>query len=203
MSKFFTLIRGDKIHTAPGTKVLPADTFSSLLDAQGVLSTVKEDAKRYRIDVAKGYEAGFAEWANHLAELEREIERVHTEIQKVIVPLALKAAKKIVGREIELTPTTTVDIVSNSMKAVAQHKKIIIYVNKKDLEVLEANKERLKKGFEHLESFSLRDRNDILPGGCIIETEAGIINAQIANKWTALEAAFASLIHAKHSEKGS
>lgn len=215
MSKFFTLIRGDKIHLAPNTRVLPAEAFSSLLDAQGVLTAIKEDAKRYRTDVAKesekikeqahkeGFEAGFAAWAKHLAELEQEIQRVHTEIQKVVVPLALKAAKKIVGREIELSPATTVDIVSNSLKAVGQHKKIVIYVNKKDLEILETNKERLKKQFENLESFSLRERNDIQAGGCIIETEAGIINAQIANKWQALEQAFASLMEAQTSEKGS
>ena len=28
------------------------------------------------------------------------------------------------------------------------------------------------------------------PGGCLIETEAGIINAQLENQWRSLEAAF-------------
>lgn len=215
-NKYFTLIHKNEIHKAPGTKVVPAAAFSSLLDAQGLLETVKEDAKHYQLDIAKdceqlkeqaqkdGFEAGFQQWANHLAELEKEIKSIHEEVQKVVVPLALKAAKKIVGREIELTPETTVDIVANSLKSVAQHKKILVYVNKKDLTLLETHKERLKNLFEHLESFSLRERNDIQPGGCIIETEAGIINAQIANKWAALEQAFASLMLAQSkAEKGS
>ncbi|MBI3211529.1 MAG: HrpE/YscL family type III secretion apparatus protein, partial [Simkania negevensis] len=42
--------------------------------------------------------------------------------------------------------------------------------------------------------FSLEDREDIAPGGCIIETEAGIINASLANQWQALEAAFAAFM---------
>lgn len=201
--KFISLIHGNDIHIAPETKIVPADTFSSLLQATEMLEAVKEDAKQYKLSVAKecetvkeqafkeGFEAGFQEWAKHIAYLEKEIEKAHQEVQKVVVPLALKAAKKIVGREIELNPETTVDIMTNSLKAVSQHKKIVIFVNRKDLEVLDKHKEQLKKLFEHLESLSIRERNDVQPGGCIIETESGIINAQLANKWQALEQAFA------------
>ena len=53
----------------------------------------------------------------------------------MIFPVALEAAKKIVGREIEASEDTIVDIVSNSLKAVSTHKKITIYVNRKDLEI--------------------------------------------------------------------
>jgi type III secretion protein L len=112
----------------------------------------------------------------------------------VIVPVALKAAKKILGREIETVDTAIVDIVANSLKAVAQHKKFTIYVNRKDLDVLEANRPALKKVLENPEAFSLRERADIQPGGCIIETEGGIINAQLENQWRILEQAFESLL---------
>jgi type III secretion protein L len=105
-----------------------------------------------------------------------------------------KAAKKIVGRELELSEDAIVDIVSSSLKAVAQHHKITIYVNKKELAILEANRPRLKNIFESLESLSLRERNDIAPGGCVIETEGGIINAQLDNQWRILEKAFDNLL---------
>lgn len=114
------------------------------------------------------------------------------EVHKNILPLALKAAKKIVGEELKLHPDRIVDIVLNSLKPVTQHKKIIIYVNKVDLAMLEENREKLKQAFERLESLSVQERSDIEPGGCMIETEAGIINAQLENQWRALENAFES-----------
>lgn len=207
--KFFTLIHGGQVHVAPKTKVIPAEDFSVLLDANEILQEVYEDAEKYKKEVVteietlkeqaqkEGFEAGFQQWAEHVAKLEEEIVNVRKETEKFIIPVALKAAKKIVGREIELSETAIVDIVASNLKAVSQHKKIAVYVNKKDLDIVEANKNRLKQLFETLEVLSIRDRPDIQPGGCIIETEGGIINAQLENQWRILENAFTNLTKRK------
>lgn len=207
--QFFSLIHGEQVHIAPKTKVIPAKEISSLLDAEEVLKKVKEDAEKYRKSVIAeseklkevaqkdGFEEGFKQWAEHIAKLEAEIVKVRQDMERVVIPIALKAAKKIVGREIELSETTIVDIVSNNLKAVSQHKKIVIYVNKKDLDVLESNRNRLKQIFENLEALSIREKADIQPGGCVIETEGGIINAQLDNQWRVLEAAFESFTKRK------
>ncbi len=204
--KFFTLIYGDRIHAAPKTKIIPADELSTLQEAAQVLDHIKQDAEKYRLQVAQeseeikehafkeGYEEGFKEWAEHLVQFEKQLEDLHKEMQQVIIPIALKAAKKIVGREIELSEDTIVDIVASNLKAVAQHKRITIYVNKKELDILEKHKPRLRELFEHLESLSIRPRDDIAPGGCIIETEIGIINAQMEHRWQVLEKAFETLL---------
>jgi type III secretion protein L len=47
---------------------------------------------------------------------------------------------------------------------------------------------------------SLRDRSDIQPGGCIIETEGGIINAQLENQWRVLENALGILLKKKEPQ---
>lgn len=176
------------------------------MDAEKTLEAVKNDAVRYKTEVAaecevikeaarkEGYEAGFKEWGEHVARLEEEISKVRQEMEKVVIPVALKAAKKILGKEIELNENAILDIVSNCLKSVSTHKKITIYVNRKDLEILESNKNRLKQIFENLETLSIRERADIEPSGCIIETEGGIINAQLSNQWTVLENAFENLM---------
>jgi type III secretion protein L len=204
--KFFTLIHGDRIHVAPKTKIVPANELATLQDASEVLVHIQEDAERYRLQVVKegeelkenafkeGYEDGFKQWAENLVTFEKQLEALNKEMQKAIIPIALKAAKKIVGREIELSEDAIVDIVASNLKAVAQHKKIIIYVNKQDLDVLEKNKPRLRELFESLESLSVRPRDDIAPGGCVIETEIGIINAQMEHRWRVLEKAFETLM---------
>ncbi len=203
--KHFTLIRGDRIHFAPGTKILKASEFSSSLDAKELLKTVQEDAAEYKIQVAReaekskeaaeeeGFQEGLKKWAALQAELEKEIENVHQQVSETVIPVALKAAKKIIGRELELTKETVVDIVINNLKAVAHHKKIKIYMSRQDAEIMEKNKKRLKDVFEKLESLLLIESDDVKPGGAVIETEGGIINAQLDNLLNTLEKAFESI----------
>lgn len=212
--QLFSLIYGgDAVHVAPQTRVLPAEDFSKLLTAEDLLARVDKDAEQYKREAVKecellkeqaqreGFEAGFQQWSQHVTELEQEIAKVHDEVHQLMVPLAIKAARRIVGRELEVKPETVVDIIQKSLKAISQHRKIVIYVNPQELETVESERQQLRDVFERLESLSIRPRDDIDPGGCVIETEAGIINAQLDNQWQVLEKAFLALI--KTEEEGA
>lgn len=211
--KFFSLIYGTPNKIIPNKKIIAAKDLGVLLNSQEVLEAVQLDAEKYKLEVAqeceklkeeatqKGFAEGLQQWAEHIAKIEEEILKVRRELEKMLIPVALKAAKKIVGREIELSEDTIVDIVSNSLKSVSQHKKITIYVNKKDLERLESNRTRLKEIFESLEALSIRERSDVARGGCIIETEGGIINAQLENQWNVLERAFTTLMRSTETRQ--
>lgn len=204
--KLFSLIHGEKIHVAPKQKVIPAEAISTVVEAQQVLEMVKKDADQYRKNVIaecevikeqaqkEGFEQGFAQWIDKIAGTENEVTKVRKDSEKMIVPIAIKAAKKIVGRELETSQATIVDIITTSLKAVAQHKKITIYVNRKEFETIEKQREKIKAVFENLEVLSIRPSDDVKEGGCIIETEGGIINAQIDNLWLILENAFQKLV---------
>ncbi|MDF2550379.1 MAG: Type secretion ATPase inhibitor [Chlamydiales bacterium] len=204
--KFFSLIYGNEVHISPNQKVIKEAEFSKLLEGRELLQEIEREALQLKEEVAieaekvkelaeqQGFEAGFAKFFSQIAHLEETIQGAKDELRQVIVPLAIKAAQKIVGREIALDPTTIVDIVASNLKAVSQHKKIVIYVNRDELEVIEEHKERLKKMCESLESLSIRPRDDIESGGCSIETEVGIINAQLSNQWLIIENAFQKML---------
>lgn len=203
--KYFTLISGATVHQAPKAKIVPAEDLSSMMTAEEVLKTIISEAEEYRKKVIaeceqikeqaqkEGFAEGFNQWTGQLAKLEEEIGKVQGEMQKLVMPISLKAAKKIVSSELALQPAAILDIVSNALKSVAQHKRIVIYVNKSDLEILESNKSKIKQLFESLESLSIREREDVEQGGCIIETEGGIINARLKDRWRNLESAFEAL----------
>lgn len=186
-----------EVHLAPNQKILPAKEFTTLLKAADVLKKVKqeaeEEAERLKEEsIEAGFQKGLEKWNHQLAAINQELHELRAETQKKILPLALKAARKILGEELKLHPDRIVDIVLTSLKPVTQHKKITIYVNKEDLAMIEKSKAKIRKIFEHLETLSIQERDDIERGGCMIETEVGIINAQLENQWRALEAAFES-----------
>lgn len=205
--KFFSLIHGgDTIRIGPKTRIIPASEYSTILSAGEVLDLVKKDAEQYKKEVvaeceklkeqaqAEGFEEGFKSWLDYIAKLEEEIKKVRGDMEKKVMPVAIEAAKKIVNKEIELSQTAIVDIVCGTLKAVSQHKKITIYVNKNDLDAVEASRPRLKQIFESLEALSIRPRAELKQGGCVVETEGGIINAQLENRWRILEAAFDAMM---------
>lgn len=204
MTKFFSLFDSRSVHLAPGRKTIPASEFSTLLDAQNLLDKVKKEAEEFKRETVtesekikenafqEGFQEGLISLNQHLFALDQELKHLREEIQKKILPLALKAARKIIGEELKMHPDRIVDIVLTSLKPVTQHRKIIIYLNRNDLEIMEMNRPKIKQIFEHLENLSIQERADIEPGGCMIETEAGIINAQLENQWRALESAFES-----------
>lgn len=204
--KLFTLIHGDKVYLAPQNKIVPASEFSTIMDAVEIVEHAKADVKNYHQTIAtdcelikenaykEGYEQGFKQWAEQLVELEKAIAEAHSNLEQMVLPVALKAAQKIVGREIELSPATIVDIIIANIRSVSQHKRVIIFVNKNDWELVEKNKQRIKDLFEDLQSLSIRPREDIEPSGCVIETEIGIINAQMTHRWSILAKAFEKLI---------
>lgn len=204
--KYFSLLSGEQVHPEPGQKVIPSKDFTTLKKASEILEKVQHEAEEFKRKVVLeaetskeiGFEEGFQEGLislnKHLLLLDQELKQIREEMQKKLLPIALKAARKIMGEELKIHPDRIIDIVMTSLKPVTQHRRVTIYANRADLEHLESAKPKIKKMFERLENLSIQERDDIEPGGCIIETEAGIINAQLENQWRALEVAFESFM---------
>jgi type III secretion protein L len=200
--KFFSLIYQGEIHPDKEEKVIPAEDFSTLMEASEILSRAKEDVEHYKKKVEEecqelrakareeGYDEGLKQFNEHLIHFDKQIRLMRMDLQKQILPLALKAAKKIVGEQLDLNPETIVEIVIQTLAPVTQNHRINIYVNKVDKEILETQKPKIKSILEQVQVLTIQERNDVSPGGCIIETESGIINASIENQWRALESAF-------------
>ncbi|MFA6119541.1 MAG: FliH/SctL family protein [Parachlamydiales bacterium] len=199
--KYFSFSK-DEIHSAPGEKIIPAEDFSILLEASDILEKAKADIeilKQKNIEECsllkeeakkEGFNEGLEVLNQHILKLDKTIKNLDAEYTKKILPLALKAAKKIVSEELKINPEAIVNIIKTALKPVSNNLKIKIFVNKKDLAILEKEKQKIKEILEQVQVLSIEERNDIEPGGCIIETEKGIINAQLENQFRAIEAAF-------------
>ena len=203
--KFLTMLLEGELHPAPGRKVIPAGEFSKLVEAQELLQTLRDQGEEYKKQVAEeaekqrlqavqeGFDAGMEKWAAQIAQLEKALKEKESQMEAQVAQIAMIAAKKIVGKALESDKSLVVDVIANALKPVVHHATIQIFVNKADLEAVEAERPRLKQQFDRLKSLTVVARDDVQPGGCIIETEAGIINAQLDQLWKSLEAAFQAL----------
>jgi len=200
--KFLTFIQQSEIHPATTEKVIPAKDFSVLLETKLLVEHAQEDIALYKQKVEKeckklrarakqqGFNEGLEQFSTYITDLEKKVLFWYSELQKKVLPLALQAAKKVVSQQLSLDPETIVRIVSETLKSVKQSPDITIYVNKLDKDILEENKPTLKKNLEQVKIFTIQERDDIEQGGCVIETDSGIINAKIDKLWESLEHAF-------------
>jgi len=213
--KFCTLVDKNKIVVPAECKVIPKEDFTHLLDAQELLQEIEKERQKaqeqaealiqqlHQTGQQKGFEEGLQQWSNQLAFLEQELVRYRTEVAQSMAPIAMAAIKKIIGKELEVNPQLVADIVKTALRPVSQHRKVKIYVHKADLDTLESKRNDIKDVFEHLETLAILVREDVAQGGCIIETEGGIINAQLDLLLGALEGAFRDFFKNTTQSEGS
>lgn len=207
--KFFSLIYQGDVHPSTEEKVIPKESFSQLLEAYEIIQKAHLDAKDLlektqeectelkETAQQEGFQKGLAKLNEQILYVDRELKKIRLDLQQMVLPLALKAAKKIVGKELEMFPETIVEIVLQTLAPISQSHRVIIFVNKNDKEILEKHKSRIKEILEQVEIISIEEKADIDPGGCIIRTEKGMINATIENQWRALEQAFEKYLRSK------
>lgn len=200
--KFFTLLNDESIHPSAHDKVIPSSEFGTLLSGKELMEMAQEQYDAFQIQLEEdrkkalqrgyedGYDQGLKKLNEHLLEFDTRLKEIRMEMQNQVLSFSLKAAKKIVGKTFELHPEIILEIVKETLKPVREAYSVKIAVSKEDRTLVESKKAELKELLDHAESLVIEERADIEKGGCIIETESGIINATLENQWRALEAAF-------------
>lgn len=107
-----------------------------------------------------------------------------------ILRLALKVAEQIIRSEVSLHRDVSLNIVSDAISRVNDREQVIIRVNREDLENIKKYKDRIGSVVDGIKSLSIIEDSTVEPGGCIIETNLGYVDARISTKIAAIEEAF-------------
>lgn len=185
-----------------GQKIIRHHEWQELLTLDELIQKAEEELKEAREKLAldrideekKGFDEGFEKgehtFFEHMKMFEEKLRELRVEMQRSMLPLTVKATRKIVAKELEIAPETIVDIVMDAIKPVLTSKVVRIFVRKEDLEFIEKEKPNIKALFEAAESFMISIKEDLEIGSCLIETDKGVINSTIDLKIRALESAF-------------
>lgn len=200
--KYFSLLDESSISPTSETKIIPKKEFEMLLSGKELIEEAHKQFEEFEIELETerktalergykdGYQEGLTEFNEHILQLDAKLKSLRIDMQNQVLSFALKAAKKIVGDVLTLQPEVIMDIVKQTLKPVREAQNIKIGVSKEDRPLVEKRKGELKEILEQVETLVIEERSDVTSGGCIIETETGIINATLENQWRALEAAF-------------
>jgi flagellar assembly protein FliH len=108
------------------------------------------------------------------------------EAEEDILKLSMIIARKIVKKELATDPDTVKRSLEHAVSFLKDRSFVRILVSQEDMKILEPYLPELAES-RKIERFELAEDHCIEPGGCVLETGFGRINATIGNQITRLE----------------
>lgn len=145
----------------------------------------------------QGYQRGLAEGKKEfLGQIKGQLEKLEAILQEAVnvrqaamelaeedlIKLSLLIAEKIVRKEIQLDGEITKRVLTEAISYLGGATKIFVRVNRQDLPTLAEGEEEIRRLFLDAKTITFVEDETILPGGCIIETDLGRIDARLETR---------------------
>ena len=163
--------------------------------------------------LAQGKEDGYREGK---AEADRVVERLHAVLNRAIdrrneiieesetqvVNLVLNISKKVIKVLSENQKNVVINNVIQSLRKLKSKSDVIIRVNLADLKTVSQHKDEIVKAIERVGNITVAEDTTVDPGGAIIETDFGEIDARIASQLREIEDRILELMPISSRAKG-
>ena len=141
-----------------------------------------------------GYQAGYTKGKNQSIEETRgslnmisrvidELKAYRTQIlndaRNDIVRMAISVAERVLHKEIMTDPNSVISVVKNAIKKINFKKQFMVHVNPLDLEVVQKQSAEVALLLDNYEILKFTGNPKVEPGGCIIQTESGTVDARV------------------------
>lgn len=163
---------------------------------------IKESAQKEGFEKgrAEGYDAGKIEVQRLvvrtqliLSKIQDKRNEIFTEAEQQIVNLTLLIARKIVKTIGETQKTTVLENIREALGKVKTRGNVIVKVNLADLELSTARLQEFTTMIEAGGNIQIHEDSSVDPGGCVISTDFGEIDARIASQFAELESKIVSV----------
>ncbi|MFA5104078.1 MAG: FliH/SctL family protein [Candidatus Margulisiibacteriota bacterium] len=163
-------------------------------NAQSEAETLRESAKAEGLEEGKREgEAQISEAINQaletLNEAIKQRKKIIKDAESEIVRLSLKIAEQIIRSEVSVNKDAVMNIVAEAINKVSDRENVIVKVNRDDAEYIKTYKEKLAGIVDGVKNLSILEDSQVEPGGCVVETNLGFVDARISTKISLIEQA--------------
>src|SRR5262245_41913491 len=171
-------------------KVIKKGVFAAAVDAQSIVEAARREADQLIQEAQKereqireeaeqaGYEEGLTRWNETILQAMEAQDRLLKSSEQALVRLAVRVAEKIIGERLRSSPDVIVDIVREVLKSIRSEKALMIQVNPDQAETVRQSIHRLHDLLENGCQIKIVPNAAISAGGCIVESELGVIDGQ-------------------------
>ncbi|MCR5814017.1 MAG: HrpE/YscL family type III secretion apparatus protein [Desulfovibrio sp.] len=195
---------GTTLRPAPGTRLLRAEEYASLLEAQHLLDDAQQQAQeiRKRAEVAynersqQGYEdgvmAGQLQQAEKMLETGMQAVEYLEGLEQQIVDIVTMAVRKIVGELDE--KERIVRVVRTALDQIRGRHRVLIRVSTDDEPKVREALAGMLSSHSTMSGYELVADPRMKPGDCLLESEMGVVDASLDVQLKAIEKALAARI---------
>jgi type III secretion protein L len=193
--------------SAPVISHIKKEAHEASLDAREILRRAKEEASALveqaqlekdaivAENVERGYAAGLDKWNDALAEAWQQRAHYFSQNESELIKLAVAIAGKIVAQTIQADSSTVQRVIEEALKAVRSERRIMVQVNPSEESQARERAASLKLLRPEAGDIVIVGNPSVAPGGCIVESELGIVDAQIATQLASIERALLRRFH--------
>ncbi|GAB4337334.1 MAG: hypothetical protein Kow0037_19960 [Calditrichia bacterium] len=140
---------------------------------------VEEGRQAAQQEVMEQIQPVLQQWNNIMANFEQERLNYYAESEKLLLNFILQMAEKIFPEIPGLVANQIEKSVSEVISVLKNEQNIELIINPADQALLEKLRKQIELGLPNLENLSIKTDNKITPGGCMVQTDAGKIDARI------------------------
>jgi flagellar assembly protein FliH len=118
-------------------------------------------------------------WSDVASQWESQRKDMAREANQAVLHFALAVAERVVHRVLEVDRSVIVDQVANALSHVLRPMDPCVKINPTDRPLVEEAMPQLIREFTQFEHVQLIDDESVSPGGCVVATGQGLIDAQI------------------------
>ena len=113
--------------------------------------------------------------------------RMLKEVEGEVVRAAMRVARELLAAELTLREDAVVDVAATALTAAKTARDINLRANPRDAGTLRNHKGRLVSVLTRAKDLEVREDRRVHPGGVLIETESGVVDAQLETQLEELE----------------
>jgi type III secretion protein L len=190
----------DKIF-AGSPKILKREVYDATQEARDVIALAQEKARQILDEAERergaileqarqeGHAKGLAEWNHILAQATQRGEELARSWEENMLRLSVRVAEKIIGEELKLHPETIAGIVREALAGIRPGRHLVIQVNDAEAQEVRTRTARLKESLSAGCEIEIVASATVPAGGCVIESELGIVDARLETQLKCLEEA--------------
>ena len=193
----FVRITLEKVSLRPETRILKAKDFQVFEEAKRVLADAEQQAQEillraeqeYEAQKTRGYEAGInnaqMETAEQMIDTVSRTVDYFAQVEQRVADVVMTAVRKILGEfdDQELT----LRVVHNALSVVRTQHQVTLRVNPSQEENIRQRVSEILQGYRSVGYLEVLPDHRLQAGGCILETEVGVVDASVDVQMQALE----------------
>ena len=168
------------------------DHDALIVEAERNATAIVEEARRdVQEMLAAAADEGAREGTSQAEHMREEIagllERMLKEVEGEVVRTAMRIARELLGAELMMREDAVVDVAATALQAAKNAREINLRASPRDAPILRSHKQRLVAVLTRAKDLEIREDKRVKPGGVLIETESGVVDAQLDTQLEELE----------------